>query len=176
MNADNLDVGKWVQYALSDYNAAVKMVRLHRPVPVEIVCYHCQQAAEKILKAYTIAKSATLTKTHDLVVLLNQCREHSAEFDKYAKPCIALTTYASLSRYPANVEITEQQMKQALKDVGDIIAFMAPFFSEMGYVIKLQKTQKEKPLAWLEEAKKKAAEHNASLPIVSKKKSTEIEQ
>ncbi|MDR0490136.1 MAG: hypothetical protein LBH28_02650 [Oscillospiraceae bacterium] len=35
MNADNLDVGKWVQYALADYNAAVDMVRLHRPVPIE---------------------------------------------------------------------------------------------------------------------------------------------
>ena len=48
MNVYNLDVAKWIQYALADYNAAVTMVRLHRPVPIEIVCYHCQQAAEKI--------------------------------------------------------------------------------------------------------------------------------
>ena len=71
MNEDNLDVDKWIKYALADYNAALNMVHLHRPVPIEIVCYHCQQAAEKILKAYIIAKCATLTKTHDLVVLLN---------------------------------------------------------------------------------------------------------
>ena len=137
MNADNLDVSKWIQYALADYNAAINMVRLHKPVPVEIVCYHCQQAAEKILKAYTIAKSKTLTKTHDLVILLNQCKEYSGEFDKYAKHCIALTTYASLSRYPSNVELTEQQMKQVLKDVSDIMVFMVPLFNEMGYEDKI---------------------------------------
>ena len=141
MNEDNLDVAKWIQYALKDYTAAVKMVQLHRPIPIEIVCYHCQQAAEKILKAYAIAKDETPIKTHDLVILLNQCRQHSAAFDNCAKFCMTLTTYASLARYPSNIEITEQQMKQALKDIRGIITFMTPLLAEMGHVIKTQETQ-----------------------------------
>jgi len=164
MSGDNLDVSKWIKYALSDYSTAINLVRLHNPVPIEIVCYHCQQAAEKILKAYAIAKNKTLVKTHDLVVLLNQCRQHSVEFDNYAKPCMSLTTYASLSRYPSNVDITKQQMDTALKDIHDIIDFMISLFADMGYTIRKQEKQKGKPLAWLEEAEKKAVEQNATPP------------
>jgi HEPN domain-containing protein len=176
MSGDNLDVGKWIRYALADHTAAVNMVLLHNPIPIEIVCYHCQQAAEKILKAYALAKNEPLIKTHDLVVLLNQCKGHSIEFDKYAKSCMALTTYASLSRYPSNVEITEQQMRQAMKDIQSIMSFVMPLFAEMGYVTKTQDVQKKSILERLEEAKEKAAEHNSSLPKKdSKKKNTEID-
>ena len=133
MNGDNLDIIKWIQFAQMDYDAAINMVKLHRPVPIEIVCYHCQQAAEKILKAFVIAKSETLIKTHDLAVLLNQCRKHEAEFNNYAKHCITLTTYAALSRYPSNIEITEQQMKQALKDTHEVLKFAKLRLAELGY-------------------------------------------
>ena len=141
MTEDNLDVSKWIRYALANYNAAVNMARLHNPVPIEIVCYHCQQAAEKILKAYVIAKKETYIKTHDLVTLLNQCKQHSPDFDKCAKSCMKLTTYASLSRYPSYVEITGDQMKQALKAVLSIVTFIVPHFAEMGYVIDFQDDQ-----------------------------------
>jgi HEPN domain-containing protein len=142
MSGDNIDVNKWIQYAMADYTAALNMVRLHKPIPIEIVCYHCQQAAEKLLKAYIIAKNDTLVKTHDLVVLLSQCRQYSTDFDSHAKSCMALTTFASHSRYPSNIEITEQQMRQAVKDVEGIISFMTPLLKEMGYTISSQKKQK----------------------------------
>jgi HEPN domain-containing protein len=176
MNVDNFDVDKWLQYALADYNAAVNMIRFHRPVPIEIVCYHSQQAAEKMLKAFLIAKSEALMKTHDLVALLNQCRKYSADFDKCAKSCVTLTTFATLSRYPSNVEITEQQMKQAINDTRVIMDFLIPFFAEMGHVIKIQEAQREKPLVWLEKAKEKVAEQNSSLHSnPHKKKDTMVE-
>ena len=165
MSADNLDVIKWIQYALMDYNAAVNMTKLHRPVPIEIVCYHCQQSAEKILKAFVIANNETLIKTHDLTVLLSQCSQYSLEFNTHAKSCIVLTTYASLSRYPSNIEINEQQMKQAIKATRDIIVFIIPLFSKMGYVIDIQESQENAPLAWLDKAKAKAAENDSSLTI-----------
>jgi len=173
MSGDNIDIAKWIHFAMADYTAAINMVLLHKPIPIEIVCYHCQQAAEKLLKAYIIAKNETLIKTHDLVVLLNQCRQYSADFDSHAKSCMALTTFASHSRYPSNIEITEQQMKQAVKDVEGIISFMTPLFKEMGYTIN---SQKKSLLSRLDEAKADAAEYNSELPEKPpKKESFDIE-
>jgi HEPN domain-containing protein len=41
---------KWLDYAQTDYNVALHDTTFH-PVPIEIICYHCEQAAEKALKA-----------------------------------------------------------------------------------------------------------------------------
>ena len=79
MSVDNFDVIKWIRFAQMDYDTAVNMVNLHDPIPIEIVCYHCQQSIEKILKAYAIGNNDKLIRTHDLSVLLNQCRQYSPE-------------------------------------------------------------------------------------------------
>ena len=37
-----------------DLSAAQTLWQYHRPMPCEIICYHCQQAAEKAIKALFI--------------------------------------------------------------------------------------------------------------------------
>ena len=45
---------EWVEKAEGDYRAAVILNRIRKePVP-DGVCYHCQQSAEKYLKAFLI--------------------------------------------------------------------------------------------------------------------------
>ena len=122
--SDSLNVNEWVRFAQMDYTAAKDMSILHHPVPIEIVCYHCQQSAEKILKAYLIAQSEPLTKTHDLNLLINMCVEYDETFDNYAAVCITLTSYAVLTRYPVGEDaITEHDMKTALKIAFEILEF-----------------------------------------------------
>lgn len=105
---------------------------LHNPVPHEIVCYHCQQCAEKIFKAYLIAQSEPYIKTHDLNILLNMCVNHNDAFDNYAEVCITLTSYAILTRYPMGEDaITEQDMKTALKNAFEILEFTNARISEI---------------------------------------------
>ena len=60
---DSLDINEWIRFAQMDYDAANNMAILHNPVPLEIVCFHCQQSAEKILKAYILAQAGALKKT-----------------------------------------------------------------------------------------------------------------
>ena len=136
MNTKEFDVNEWICYAQTDYDCARKMADMFHPIPIEIVCYHCQQSAEKILKAYVIAKEKTLTKTHDLNILLEQCKRYLPEFDKYAKACITLTAYIAITRYPPKIEITEQHMKLALKDTLDILEFTKSKLVELGFEIK----------------------------------------
>jgi HEPN domain-containing protein len=131
---DNLDVSEWIRYAQMDYDAAKNMAILHNPVPLEIVCYHCQQSAEKILKAYAIARGEPLIKTHDLNILLNQCKKYIPQFDDFARQCLTLTSYITLTRYPIGEDtVDEHDMNTALKDTLAIMDFTKGKLAELGY-------------------------------------------
>jgi len=52
---DNLDdILKWLEIAQRDYDIALHLSKTFRPLPVENICYNCQQAIEKALKAILI--------------------------------------------------------------------------------------------------------------------------
>ncbi|GBU22369.1 hypothetical protein R80B4_02277 [Fibrobacteres bacterium R8-0-B4] len=138
MDADNLNVAEWVQYAQEDYNLAVTIVKTHNPypVPIRIVCFQCQQAVEKILKAYMIAKEGGRAKTHDLEKLLEQCGRHSPDFSAFDTACAALSTYVAVSRYPSNMNLTESRMKEAMKDAYLILEFVKSKLRELGVSFK----------------------------------------
>ncbi len=42
---------EWLQYAENDLNAGRFLFGM-KPLPADIICFHCQQAAEKALKAF----------------------------------------------------------------------------------------------------------------------------
>ena len=49
MNGQETWSSEWLDLAEMDLGAAEYLLGM-RPVPVEIICYHCEQAAEKMLK------------------------------------------------------------------------------------------------------------------------------
>ena len=65
---------EWLDMAEMDLNAAEYLLGM-RPVPVEIICYHCEQAAEKLLKGALIHAGIEPPKTHDLIQLCKLCSE-----------------------------------------------------------------------------------------------------
>ena len=55
---------EWLEFAAMDLDSAQFPLGM-RPVPVEIICYHCEQAAEKLLKAVLVAADiAPVSYTH----------------------------------------------------------------------------------------------------------------
>ena len=130
---DNFDVNEWIRYAQMDYDTAKNIAEIHRPVPIEIVCYLCQQSAEKILKAYIISTDNFFKKTHDLLLLLKECSSHNPRFDNFRENCFTLSSYAALARYPSSDRISQQDMEQALLDSQNILEFAKSRLLEMGY-------------------------------------------
>ena len=63
------ETGKWVQKAEADWKVAHKLGD-ERPPPRDIVCFHCQQAAEKYLKSLLQESGLVVPKTHELVTVL----------------------------------------------------------------------------------------------------------
>jgi HEPN domain-containing protein len=132
---DSLDVNKWISRAQMDFNIALMAEACYHPAPIEGICYSCQQAVEKILKAYIIAIGDTHRKTHVLEELLNNCERHLPEFKIFREACSDLAQYVTTGRYPnsPDVELTEEHMNRAMDHTYNILTFTMSKLKELGY-------------------------------------------
>lgn len=71
-----------------------------KEIPWDTVCFHAQQVAEKVLKAFLVYHGRTLSKTHDLIALLAQCAEIDRALSDLEDDCHTLTSYGVAARYP----------------------------------------------------------------------------
>jgi len=73
-----------------------------RQRPIEIILYHCQQGAEKSLKAFIVQNGLFPPKTHDLQELRLICKQWDAKFDytRLSNHCDYLDPYGVVVRYP----------------------------------------------------------------------------
>lgn len=72
-----------------------------RPAPFyDVAVYHCQQAAEKAVKAFLVRHGQPYEKTHDIEVLVDIAGEIEPGFRQWADAADALTPYATRFRYP----------------------------------------------------------------------------
>ena len=70
------EVQQWMAYAEKDLAVAKHLLQTFHPQPLEIICYHCQQSAEKAIKAVYIALGIPggLPRKHDLTFILEQMK------------------------------------------------------------------------------------------------------
>ena len=84
-------------------------------VPWDTICFHAQQAAEKMLKAFLVSRGQTAGRTHDLVALLGQAVAAGGQLETLESDCRLLTPYAVMFRYPGPPdEPSEHEARQAL--------------------------------------------------------------
>ena len=84
--------------------------------------YHCQQAAEKALKAYLTDQNAIVRKTHDLEVLIGLCAEYDPSFENLADAADILNPYATEFRYPGDVtEPGREDVKEAIASLSQLL-------------------------------------------------------
>ena len=123
MTSSNDDLVKeWYKFAMRDWETA-KYICNMRPIPFEIICYHCQQSSEKMLKGFLISNEIEPPKTHDLIELHKICAEINNAFEELYDICAFLTQYGVQPRYPNEIEILETDAKKALQSVQTIIDF-----------------------------------------------------
>ena len=88
------------------------------------VTYHCQQVAEKALKAYLCYQAQSITKTHDLSKLLEQCMQFNSKFKKLYPAVRQLNPFATKFRYPTEFDIPDlNEAKLAIKHAASILRF-----------------------------------------------------
>lgn len=125
------DVKEWMRFADMDVLSANHLNEIQYPKPLEIICYHCQQAAEKMLKALILAYDGDLQKTHDLVLLTDELSQFINFSEDVLNSAASLTPYGVKIRYPQELNIEEYHVSKALVDMKIIYDFVANKIKEL---------------------------------------------
>ena len=91
----------WVQYAKMDLQVARRELYVSEDteeVLTPIVCFHAQQAVEKVLKAYLIKNNIDFEKIHNLETLRKLCATVDVAFEELDFG--DLNYYGVSTRYP----------------------------------------------------------------------------
>jgi HEPN domain-containing protein len=104
---------RWVRKAEADEEGARRLARARPPLP-DLVCFHCQQTAEKYLKALAQEWGLAVPRTHNLDELLNLLLPQEATLLRLRRGLVALSRYAVDYRYPG-ARATARQAQSALR-------------------------------------------------------------
>jgi HEPN domain-containing protein/predicted nucleotidyltransferase len=108
-------VAEWVQRAEGDYQDALQIIRRRKSPNPNSVCYHCQQCAEKYLKAFLLQHNIHFERTHNLEDLNELCIHADNSFFFIADWLTPLNPYATETRYPGrHIEIEEAREAVAI--------------------------------------------------------------
>jgi len=131
---------QWLHRGEEELESAEYLSIKHHPTPDETICYLCQQSAEKYIKAFIYSNDIEPDKTHDLKDLLEVCIQFNADFSKLTSNAYMLTGYAVLPRYPNELQITKEDMKNAIANAKAVQEFVLNIFNKLA----TEKTDSEK--------------------------------
>jgi HEPN domain-containing protein len=93
------DAESWLRKASNDLRCAAIDLAATPPVP-EDALFHCQQAIEKVLKAFLVWHDVPFAKTHDLGKLGTQAVQIDPSLEEFVVSVVDLSKYAWIFRYP----------------------------------------------------------------------------
>lgn len=117
------EVADWMKYAKEDYDLVQHLFRgAYYPKPLEIICYHCEQATEKAIKALIVdlGKQGGLPQRHDIEFLLSQIKnilqnERGISItDEMRDWAEKMSDFAVNVRYPNEMQIDEHKTEWAV--------------------------------------------------------------
>ena len=122
-------LGKWLQKADGDM-AAARTLADSEPAHANAAAFHCQQAAEKYLKAFLVWREIDFPKTHDLDQLLDLVETADAALAESLRDAIILTPYGVEFRHTGDrPDPTPAQVRRAVglaESVRDAIVPVLP--------------------------------------------------
>jgi len=108
---------EWVRKAEADYLAARALAGKRLPLH-DAVCFHCQQSAEKYLKALLKQAGVRIPRTHDLVALVSLLPPESP-LQGFNRGLEFLTRFAVETRYPGE-SASKRQAASSLRWAGKV--------------------------------------------------------
>ena len=102
-------------------HAAAKQSARGKDRLYDIVCFHCQQCAEKYLKALLVESGIMFPKSHDLDRILNLVTPHYPTLQRFRRGLLFLSSFAVETRYPG-FDASKRQATAALRWAGRVRA------------------------------------------------------
>lgn len=114
---------EWIDKAEGDFHTASREVRVREAPNYDAVCFHCQQCAEKYLKAYLQQQGQRFPRIHSLIELLELCLPCDGTLELQRDTLKVLTKYAVEFRYPGELATKEESLT-AVKAMQAVRAFV----------------------------------------------------
>ena len=92
-------IRQWLLKARIDLESARRLAGPPDPF-LDTAFFHCQQAAEKSVKAYLAFRDHPLVKTHNIRTLVRLAATYEHRFSQWKEAAERLTPYATDFRYP----------------------------------------------------------------------------
>ncbi|MCD6326748.1 HEPN domain-containing protein [bacterium] len=124
--AKRLLVAEWMQHSSKDLETASKLLRVDGWPSA--IAFHCQQAAEKALKALLIWHEVEFRKTHDLTELMEACQALPNVDVSAINDADILSAFAVETRYPGpTVPVTRDEAEQAIANAKQVIEWIQSY-------------------------------------------------
>jgi HEPN domain-containing protein len=106
----------WIDFSKNDLAVASHLNEVFRPMPMNTICWLCQQSVEKALKAILAYHDVKIPKTHDIGLILKSTEKLEPGVSLDSKIADKITIFAVESRYPDNVfDFTNEDVELGLK-------------------------------------------------------------
>ncbi len=129
MQPEQAETRRWLLKARHDWSVAEKII-IAGGDETDVVAFHCQQAVEKMLKAFLVSRRIDFEKVHDLGRLLDHCVAGDSRFESLRDGVEPLTLFAVAFRYPGPADPSDEEVKSALRVVQQVWTFMKPRLAE----------------------------------------------
>ena len=107
-------VREWISKADEDFEFALSTLREGKTSYSQI-CSHFQQASEKYLRSFIIARELEFRKIHDLPLLLKISSSKDPSLEEIREDCEYLNPFYVDTRYPVIVIITTMELHARLR-------------------------------------------------------------
>lgn len=130
--ADSTDYTKWLDRAGQDIKLIDVIYKEGLEGLEDSFCYTCQQAAEKLLKAFIIKNERNVPRSHDLLFLLRICKKYDDSVLNLSDAITVLSEYSVSARYPSDFEDkrTVEEAKEAYDYIVEVKNTFKPFFEK----------------------------------------------
>lgn len=124
---------QWLHKAEHDLRSAFRLMSGDGEPLLDTAVYHCQQTAEKALKAYLTAHGVVFPKIHLLSPLLSLCADIDSTFYQLSDAAELLTPLATEFRYPGDIlEPEPSDAEEAYRVAEQVVTFVISRLPDIG--------------------------------------------
>jgi HEPN domain-containing protein len=114
-------VSQWTDKAYQDL-AAAEVLTEYEVLLSYPVCFHCQQASEKYIKAFLTHRQVEFPKSHNIRELLDLAATVDEELAEELKPAAVLTPYGVEARCPGDLPAPSQTEAESALALARLVA------------------------------------------------------
>ena len=122
---------EWCLLAERDISVADHLAANMRPIPTEIIAFHCQQAVEKYLKGALVILGLDPPYIHDLDDLCSMAEKYRPSFVNISTLCTVITQFAVQPRYDMGLSLSDDDMNLVLAHTHTIKEFLQKEIPEL---------------------------------------------